>query len=154
MKIITVFLLSIISIQLYACNSNKSKQQEDVSIVTNTDTMNITIGSNVFVATLLDNETATAFKAMLPLTINMTELNSNEKYADLSHNLPAKASNPETINAGDLMLYGKNTLVLFYKTFKTSYTYTKLGQVNNIADLQAALGSKDVTVTFALKTIK
>ena len=57
---------------------------EQNSIEENTDPMNdtlvIKIGNKEFTATLLDNPTATAFKSMLPLTMNMTELNGNEKY--------------------------------------------------------------------------
>ena len=121
----------------------------------NTDTMSnkirIKIGSSSFTATLSDNITATTFKALLPMTINMTELNGNEKYFNLSNSLPANASNPSTIQTGDLMLYGSNTLVLFYKKFSTSYSYTKLGRVDDSAGLTAALGSGNVTVTFELQ---
>ena len=121
----------------------------------NTDTMSnkirIKIGSSSFTATLSDNITATTFKALLPMIINMTELNGNEKYFNLSNSLPANASNPSTIQTGDLMLYGSNTLVLFYKKFSTSYSYTKLGRVDDSAGLAAALGSGNVTVTFELQ---
>jgi hypothetical protein len=112
--------------------------------------MRITVGSKVFTATLGDNATATAFKAMLPLTVNMTELNANEKHAELPHELPRKASNPGTIHTGDLMLYGTNTLVLFYKTFSTSYSYSRIGKVDDVKGLVDALGSRNVTVTFEL----
>src|SRR5699024_162023 len=74
-----------------------------------TNEMKITIGSNTFTATLLDNETVAAFKEMLPITLDMNELNGNEKYARLSGNLPTNAENPGTINTGDLMIYGSNT---------------------------------------------
>ena len=84
------------------------------------------------------------------MKINMTELNGNEKHFNLSSNLPSNASNPSTIQKGDLMMYGANTVVLFYKTFSTSYTYTKLGHVDNPVGLDAALGSGNVTVTFEL----
>ena len=66
--------------------------------------MKIKIGNSTFTATLNDNATATAFKSMLPMTINMIELNGNEKYCDLPGNLPTNASNPRTIQNGDLML--------------------------------------------------
>ena len=110
------------------------------------DTITITVGGRVFKATLEGNAAATAFKAMLPLTINMKDLNSNEKFFDFSSNLPASASNPGTINSGDLMLWGSNTLVLFYKTFNTSYSYTRLGKIENPSGLSEALGSGDVSV--------
>lgn len=97
--------------------------------------MKITVGAKVFTATLNDNATAKAFKAMLPLTINMSELNSNEKYFDLSKSLDVNSSNPETIQNGDLMLYGSVTLVLLYKSFPTSYSYTRIGRVDNISGL-------------------
>ena len=38
---------------------------------------------------------------MLPLTLNMIELNGNEKYADLPEDLPTRASNPRTIQSVD-----------------------------------------------------
>ena len=115
------------------------------------DTVIIKIGDKEFTATLLDNPTASAFKAMLPLTINMTELNGNEKYFRLSKNLPTSESNPGTIKSGDLMLYGSNTFVLFYESFSTSYSYTKLGKINNPSGLASALGSGNITVSISAK---
>lgn len=107
----------------------------------------ITTGSAIFTATLENNETATAFKKLLPVTIVMFELNNNEKYCELPKNLPVSSSNPETIENGDLMLYGTQTLVLFYKSFSTSYRYTRLGKINDVTGLVSALGSGNVTVT-------
>lgn len=115
------------------------------------DTIRITIGERVFKATLEANDAAAAFKAMLPLTINMSELNGNEKFFDFPNNLPANASNPRTINSGDLMLWGSNTLVLFYKTFSTSYSYTRLGKIEDPNSLANALGSGNVRVIFELQ---
>lgn len=117
---------------------------------TTNDQIKITIDSNTFAATLNNSETATAFKAMLPLTINMSELNENEKYFYFSSNLPTNAVTPGTIQAGDLMLYGSDCLVLFYETFSTSYSYTRLGRIDNASGLVVAVGSRSVMVTFEL----
>ena len=113
--------------------------------------MRLKIGNSTFNATLYENAIATAFKSMFPLTVNMVELNGNEKYVDLPRSLPTSAANPGTIQNGDLMLYGSSTLVLFYKTFSTSYTYTKLGRIDDVTGLVAALGTGNVSVTFELE---
>lgn len=112
--------------------------------------ISIQIGSKAFTATLLDNNTATAFLEMLPMTVKMVELNGDEKYHDLSKSLPINAANPGTTRAGDLMVFGSKTLVLFYQTRSTSYRYTQLGTVDDVTGLAEALGSGNVSVTFEL----
>ena len=110
--------------------------------------INIIVGSKTFTATLADSETGEAFAALLPLTVTMNELNGNEKYHYLSSSLPTAAYQPGTIHAGDLMLYGNNCVVLFYETFNTSYSYTRLGAIDNPSGLAEALGVGNVSVRF------
>ena len=150
MKPLITILSCLFCIQLFACCNKSSETTGSTNSILNTDSMKlkITIGANTFSSTLYNNATVTAFKKRLPMTINMRELNDNEKYFDLPDNLPANASNPENIKAGDLMLYGSNTLVLFYKSFSTSYNYTRLARINNPSGLAAALGSGNITVKF------
>ena len=104
-----------------------------------------------FSATLYENETVNAFRQLLPLTLNMSELNGNEKYYYLNSTLPTDSSCPEEIHSGDLMLYGDSCLVLFYKNFSTSYSYTSLGKIDDPSGLADAVGSGDVQITFEIQ---
>src|SRR4051812_17487504 len=111
----------------------------------------MTVGERRFPITLADTEAARAFAAMLPLSIDMTDLNSNEKHGELPRALPTSASRPGTIRNGDLMLYGSRTLVVFYLTFNSSYSYTHLGRVDDPAELAQTLGSGSVRIEFSKK---
>ena len=114
-------------------------------------TVIISVGDKEFEIILADNEAADKFYQMLPMSLDMSELNGNEKYYYMNEQLPTNASVPKQIHTGDLMLYGSSCVVLFYKSFSTSYSYTELGHMTNSSELAAALGKGDVTVTFAKK---
>lgn len=109
----------------------------------------MTIGEQRFAITLADTEAARAFAAMLSLTIEMPDLNSNEKHAQLPRALPTSAIRPGMIRNGDLMLYGASTLVLFYQTFDSIYPYTRLGRVDDPAGLAQVLGRGSARITFS-----
>lgn len=111
--------------------------------------MKIIIGGKTFDAVLEDNAAAKKFAEKLPLEISMNELNGNEKYFYLNKNLPGDSVNVKQIHAGDLMLFGSNCVVIFYKDFSTPYSYTPLGKIDNPSELEKALGSGNVFVKFA-----
>lgn len=111
----------------------------------------IRVGDGSFTATLEDHPTARAFAAMLPVTVTMNEMNGNEKYYYLPNNLPTDSKCPGTIRNGDLMLYGSDCLVLFYETFSSSYSYMRIGSVDNPSGLPEVLGTGITTVTFSLQ---
>lgn len=111
--------------------------------------LSMTAAGRRFAVTLADTDAARAFVARLPMTLDMTDLNANEKKFDLPKNLPANPSRPGTIRYGDLMLWGDNTVVVFYKTFDSAYSYTRLGQVDDASGLAQALGRGDVQVQFS-----
>ncbi len=134
-----IFILLIGLILLTGCN--KVNQKEEVAMDLN---VNITIDNNEYKIKLFDNQTSREFIKLLPLELNMQDLNNNEKYYYLENNLPINSSVPEIINKGDIMLYGDNCLVLFYKTFKTTYSYTKIGHIDNLKDLN----NNDIKVKF------
>ena len=109
----------------------------------------MTVGERRFAITLADTAAAQAFAAQLPLTLEMAELNGNEKHADVKQAFPTEPSRPGTIHIGDLLLYGSNTVVVFYETFRSSYSYTRLGRVDDPSGLAQALGRGSVRVVFS-----
>ncbi|MFR9166619.1 MAG: cyclophilin-like fold protein [Dysgonomonas sp.] len=112
--------------------------------------LKITVGNNNFTATLNNNETVDAFVAMLPLDVDMTEMGGYEKFYYLPQNLPGSASNVGTTYKGDLMIWSSNCLVLFYTTRSTSYSYIRLGRIDNTTGLREAVGSGNVRIKFEL----
>lgn len=136
--------------------TNSTKKSADANVTqggemseSNQDrSITINIGSESYDATLADNDTARAFRDRLPLSLDMSDVNGNEKAFDLPNVLPSNPSNPGRIQNGDLMLYGSRTVVLFYESFSTSYTYTRIGQIDDTANLAETLGSGNAKVTF------
>lgn len=114
-------------------------------------TVNIHVENTRFTISLYDNASTQALLAKIPLTLNMSELNGNEKYYYLSYNLPTDSQRVGSIHTGDLMLYGSDCLVLFFDSFPTSYNYTPLGYMKDASGLAEALGRGNVQITLATK---
>ena len=110
--------------------------------------MKITVNGTEFTAGFSDTKAAEEFKAMLPLKLDMSELNGNEKYFYLDDRLTANSENVGQINSGDIMLYGSNCIVLFYESFSTPYSYTRIGRLDDPSGLKSAVGKGSVTVEF------
>ena len=110
--------------------------------------MQIAVGDKQFPVNLESSDTVTALTEMLPLTLDMSELNGNEKYYYLDTSLPSSPEKVGHISEGDIMLYGDSCLVVFYKSFDTSYTYTRIGHIDDASELADTLGTGSVTVTF------
>ena len=127
-------------------NSTDTEETEEKAL----QTLEVLVGDTTFTAQMADTEAAWQLAECLPLELDMQELNGNEKYCYLSQTLSANASCPASIHTGDLMLFGSDCLVLFYKDFSTSYSYTPIGKLDNPQGLPAALGCGNVTVTFRM----
>lgn len=124
-------------------SDNMNNQNEAIKI-------NLIVNNKTFSATLENNETTRELVNIFPLTLNMSDLNSNEKYNYLDSRLTTNSTNPRRINAGDIKLYGSNCLVVFYESFNTSYSYTNLGKVDNVNEFVSELGRGSVNITFEL----
>ena len=109
------------------------------------------IKNKEYEAILYDNSTTKELIKKFPITITMSDLNGNEKYYNFSKSFSTSSENVANINKGDIMLFGDNCLVIFYKSFSTRYRYTKLGYIKNLEDLENSLGKGDIEITFILK---
>ena len=144
MKILLTFFLFIIT----ACNSVYGDNTNTMNTLNTT--VNLKINNKEYKLILYDNQTAKDFLAMMPLTITMNDLNANEKYHNLNKTLTTQSSRVGSIKTGDFMLYGGNCLVLFYESFSTSYSYTKIGYIENVSGLKDTLGRGSVQITFSV----
>ena len=98
------------------------------------DEVKITINNIEYILKLEKNETSFDIISMLPMNLEMDDLNSNEKYVYLSSSLNSDGNYTGSIKKGDVMLYQNNCLVIFYKDFNTNYYYTKIGHIDNLPD--------------------
>ena len=113
--------------------------------------MNVQVGGSTFTATLEENEAVDALVDMMeqgPVTIQMSDYSGFEKVGPLGTSLPA-SNQQTTTQAGDIVLYQGNQIVIFYGS--NSWSYTRLGHIDDLTGWEEALGSGDVTVTFSLE---
>ena len=155
-KFVYLFDIVIVLILCVGCNprNNNDREKNINNVIDNKDnldgvnevsrTMKVIIENKEYVISLEDNDTVQSFVKMLPQEFNMNELNGNEKYIYLDTSLPTNSYNPKKIVSGDIMLYGNNCLVIFYKSFNTSYSYTKIGHIAGLPDL----GDGNIIVKF------
>ena len=131
-------------------NGSETNQTETDQEV-NEMKIKIKINETEYTAHFYDTKAAEEFKTMLPLTLNMSELNGNEKYIYMDSDFTTASEKVGSIKKGELMLYGSSCVVLFYDSFSTPYSYTRLGYIDDPSGLEKAVGSGSVTVEFVLE---
>ncbi len=129
--------------------NNASNIKEESTMEEFTEKIHITINDKTYTATLEDNETSRELLKKLPLDMTMTELNGNEFYYYIDSSLPSNPKRVENITIGNIMLYGDNCLVIFYDSFKTNYSYTRLGKIDNIEGLKDLKNKKSIKVNIS-----
>lgn len=158
-------LAALLSLALAACGAQTEEKEppaqteppEAVTAPVETSTeeetemkINVEVGGESFTATLENNSAAAAIADMLasgPLTIEMSDYAGFEKVGSLGTRLPASNAQTTT-SSGDIVLYNGSQIVIFYGS--NSWSYTRLGRIDDLDDWADALGSGDVTVTFSL----
>lgn len=112
--------------------------------------MNVQVGNSTFTATLENNSAVSSFIKMMqkaPVVISMSDYSGFEKVGSLGTSLPASNSQTTT-QSGDIVLYGGNQIVVFYGS--NSWSYTRLGRIDDLSGWEEALGSGDITITFSV----
>ena len=112
-----------------------------ILILSYEDNYYVKIGDKTFPFTLKDTTAANQLKEKLPFKVQMTSLNNNEIYYQFNSQFTTDTKSVGTINTGDIYLYQSDYLVLFYKTFSTSYSYSEIGKLTNTNGLADAIGS-------------
>ena len=113
--------------------------------------MKVQIKDQVFTAELEKNPGAEAFAELLkegPVTIQMNDYAGFEKVGSLGKSLPTR-NRQTTTQPGDIVLYNGDQIVVFYGS--NSWSYTRLGRIDDLTGWESALGHGDVTVTFSLE---
>ena len=127
----------------FSLEKNQLMDDEEITM----DKVYIDINNETFEMDLEDNSTVSALVKMLPLNLSMGDLNGNEKYAYFDKPLPTNTYSPKHIEAGEVMLFGDNCLVIFYESFDTSYSYSKIGRINNMP----SLGDGNISISIRVK---
>ena len=111
--------------------------------------LQLSIGSENVTVAWEDNETVDALKELVrsePLTIDMSMYGGFEQVGSVGTDLP-RNDVQTTTQAGDIVLYSGNQIVVFYGS--NSWAYTRLGHITDkdASELTELLGNGDVTIT-------
>ena len=135
------------SVESESQTTDRETMAEEISAMN----MMVQVGGSTFTATLEENTAVDALVEMMeqePVTIQMSDYSGFEKVGPLGTSLPA-SNQQTTTQAGDIVLYQGNQIVMFYGS--NSWSYTRLGHIDDLTGWEEALGSGDVTVTFSLE---
>lgn len=126
--------------------TEKPEEKESETIMK----MQVKIGEKTFTATLEQNAAVRELTEMMreaPVTIEMHDYSGFEKVGPLGRSLPTENSRTVT-EAGDIVLYNGDQIVMFYGS--NTWSYTRLGRIDDLTGWEEALGSGDITAVFSL----
>lgn len=128
-----------------------AQQESEEETVMEQNVLYVTVGETTFTATFADNSGARALQELLAggaITIRMSDYGGFEKVGSLGQSLPTE-NRQVTTQAGDIVLYQGNQIVIFYGS--NSWSYTPLGKVDDLTGWEEALENGTVSVTFSLQ---
>ena len=145
-------LVAVVALLTVSCSKETAHAQTTSQNMTE---INITIDGKTMSIQLVDNAATQALVAALqesPITYEADDYGGFEKVGALGRSLPTSNSQLTT-EAGDVILYNGNQIVLFYGS--NSWSYTRLGHINysSLNELKAFLkaGQGRISVTLSVK---
>lgn len=123
-----------------------TEEAEDMTVMK----MSVTIGEQSFTVTLENNSATHEFVKMMEkerVSIDMDDYSGFEKVGSLGKSLPTD-NRKMTTQAGDIVLYSGNQIVMFYGS--NSWDYTKIGRIDDLSGWEDALGTGNVTAVFSI----
>lgn len=157
MKKLFVTLMFVLSLSLIlgGCDARQGDGNPNTGAGEEITKMYITINGNKLEVTLAENVAVDALIEILrqgDITYTANDYGGFEKVGSLGHTLPTNDSQLTT-QAGDVILYSGNQIVLFYGS--NSWSYTRLGKINGYSteELRSLLcaGEGSIQVTISLK---
>ncbi len=114
--------------------------------------MKITVNGHTLTATLADNSSARALVELLQqgdVIIHAHDYGGFEKVGDLPQSLPQNNEQITTV-PGDIILYVGSSICFYYA--RNSWNFTRLGKIDNAAnlDLKSIYGNGNVTFVLSL----
>ena len=130
----------------------QSKQIETNGLESEEMSILMKIGDETVTVTWEDNESVAALAELLreqPMSIQMSMYGGFEQVGSLGTSLP-REDEQTTTQAGDIVLYSGNQMVVFYGS--NSWAYTRLGKITDksAGELKEMLGGGDVMITLEL----
>ena len=130
-------------------DDNETENEEETGEQTEMK-MNVQVGDYTFTATLENNTAVDELVDIMkegPVTISMDDYSGFEKVGSLGRSLTTSNSQTTT-DAGDIVLYNGNNIVMFYGS--NSWSYTRIGKIDDLTDWSKALGSGSITAVFTI----
>ena len=159
MKKALILLLSfVLLISVTSCADNESgsdeplQNMEDDTMVDKTlAAITLQIGDDAVTVEWEENDSVNALTELVkdePLTVQMSMYGGFEQVGSLGTSLP-RDDVQTTTQAGDIVLYSGNQIVVFYGS--NSWAYTRLGKITDktAKELAELLGNGNVTLTLS-----
>lgn len=140
--ILTSFVLVL---TLASCGSGQQAEQNNIQ---ESSSMRLLINNSEVSVSWENNEAVAALTDLVkaePLEVNMSMYGGFEQVGSLGKSLP-RNDKQTTTQAGDIVLYSGNQIVIFYGS--NSWAYTRLGRITDksASELTQLLGNGNVTV--------